>query len=228
MEKDSASIPSNPGSVTNGYYAFNGKLMLISLVILVAVCLIIAFFHSYARWVDQRRRHRSDYLVFNFGSGPDGESEGLDRSVIKSLRTVLYWSTDHVSPLECAVCLSELEDGELFRILPKCGHSFHVDCIDMWFDSHSNCPLCRAPVRFVDGRRIEPAKSVPETSYSWAGSSSGSLSTCDEVESQVGSSSSSFSPPPSDELGGITVELRRMNPKEVASGSDNSKGLEDR
>ncbi|KAH7511236.1 hypothetical protein FEM48_ZijujUnG0031800 [Ziziphus jujuba var. spinosa] len=26
-------------------------------------------------------------------------------------------------------------------------HAFHVQCIDAWFQSHSNCPLCRAPVR---------------------------------------------------------------------------------
>lgn len=32
------------------------------------------------------------------------------------------------------------------RCLPKCGHGFHVECIDMWLSSHSNCPICRAPI----------------------------------------------------------------------------------
>lgn len=48
--------------------------------------------------------------------------------------------------MDCAVCLSEFEEGETGRVLPKCNHSFHIDCIDMWFQSHSTCPLCRAPV----------------------------------------------------------------------------------
>lgn len=44
----------------------------------------------------------------------------------------------------CAVCLSEFEEGEELRTLPGCTHSFHVDCIDMWLYSHTNCPLCRS------------------------------------------------------------------------------------
>lgn len=42
------------------------------------------------------------------------------------------------------ICLSIFEDGDVGRSLPKCEHAFHVECIDMWLHSHSNCPLCRA------------------------------------------------------------------------------------
>lgn len=45
--------------------------------------------------------------------------------------------------VECVVCLSEFEEGEELRFLPKCGHCFHLDCIDMWLFSHTTCPLCR-------------------------------------------------------------------------------------
>ncbi|KAG6588064.1 RING-H2 finger protein ATL52, partial [Cucurbita argyrosperma subsp. argyrosperma] len=47
---------------------------------------------------------------------------------------------------ECAVCLSAFEDGEEVKKLPRCTHMFHAPCIDMWLYSHSDCPLCRAPV----------------------------------------------------------------------------------
>lgn len=47
---------------------------------------------------------------------------------------------------ECAVCLSVFEDGEEVRQLPRCNHSFHAPCIDMWLYSHFDCPLCRASV----------------------------------------------------------------------------------
>lgn len=46
--------------------------------------------------------------------------------------------------VECAVCLAEMCDGETGRLLPGCGHSFHVACIDRWFRANSTCPLCRA------------------------------------------------------------------------------------
>jgi hypothetical protein len=44
------------------------------------------------------------------------------------------------------VCLGEFSDGELLRLLPKCGHAFHVPCIDTWLRAHVNCPLCRSDV----------------------------------------------------------------------------------
>ncbi|KAL7096054.1 hypothetical protein ACP275_10G059900 [Erythranthe tilingii] len=47
---------------------------------------------------------------------------------------------------ECAVCLSVFEEGEELRQMPKCKHSFHAPCIDMWLYSHMDCPLCRSPV----------------------------------------------------------------------------------
>ncbi|KAI5346380.1 PREDICTED: RING-H2 finger [Prunus dulcis] len=43
----------------------------------------------------------------------------------------------------CAVCLTEIEEGEEFRTLPECMHSFHVPCIDKWLYSHPSCPICR-------------------------------------------------------------------------------------
>lgn len=46
---------------------------------------------------------------------------------------------------DCAVCITELAPGETARVLPRCGHAFHVDCVDMWLRSHSTCPLCRCP-----------------------------------------------------------------------------------
>jgi E3 ubiquitin-protein ligase ATL41 len=54
--------------------------------------------------------------------------------------------------VECAVCLSIVEDEEMMRLLPNCNHSFHVGCIDKWLASHSTCPICRTKVE----PRLEP------------------------------------------------------------------------
>ncbi|KAM3211789.1 hypothetical protein ACQJBY_065108 [Aegilops geniculata] len=45
--------------------------------------------------------------------------------------------------LLCAVCLEDVQGGEMVRQLPPCRHLFHVDCIDMWLHTHRTCPLCR-------------------------------------------------------------------------------------
>ncbi|KAM0882699.1 hypothetical protein ACQ4PT_032121 [Festuca glaucescens] len=46
----------------------------------------------------------------------------------------------------CAICLGEFVDGEKVRVLPRCGHGFHVRCVDAWLVSHGSCPTCRQPV----------------------------------------------------------------------------------
>jgi hypothetical protein len=43
----------------------------------------------------------------------------------------------------CAVCLEELRDGALVRMLASCKHYFHVECVDVWLLSHATCPVCR-------------------------------------------------------------------------------------
>jgi hypothetical protein len=77
---------------------------------------------------------------------------GLDEASMASLptRAVAKGETMH-----CAVCITELAAGETARVLPRCGHGFHVACVDMWLKSHSTCPLCRCPA--VDAPPMPPA-----------------------------------------------------------------------
>lgn len=91
------------------------------------------------------------------GGGPDGRGRGprfvfggpcngsgLDETAIVALPRREVAPGDPAA--DCAVCITELAAGEDARLLPRCGHSFHVDCVDMWLRSHSTCPLCRCPV----------------------------------------------------------------------------------
>lgn len=52
--------------------------------------------------------------------------------------------------MECAVCLSRFDDADVLRLLPRCRHAFHLDCVDRWLHSNASCPLCRSPIHADD------------------------------------------------------------------------------
>ncbi|PAN39834.1 hypothetical protein PAHAL_7G272000 [Panicum hallii] len=77
-------------------------------------------------------------------------STGLDEALISKITLCKYKRGDAlVHTTDCSVCLGEFRDGESLRLLPKCSHAFHQQCIDKWLKSHSNCPLCRSNITFI-------------------------------------------------------------------------------
>uniref|UniRef100_A0A0D3GKB2 RING-type E3 ubiquitin transferase n=1 Tax=Oryza barthii TaxID=65489 RepID=A0A0D3GKB2_9ORYZ len=83
------------------------------------------------------------------GGGGAGErrNSGVDRAVVESLPVFRFGALrGQKAGLECAVCLGRFEPTEALRLLPKCRHGFHVECVDTWLDAHSTCPLCRSRV----------------------------------------------------------------------------------
>ncbi|CAE6055810.1 unnamed protein product [Arabidopsis arenosa] len=135
-------------------YALNGKIMLSSVIVLFVAIIMILCFHSYARWLFRRQnrriRRRIRAHLRTLSASP--RDQALDPAVLDKIPIFVYSSNSKNPPPpeekeECSVCLSEFEEEDEGRLLPKCGHSFHVDCIDTWFRSRSTCPLCRAPVQ---------------------------------------------------------------------------------
>ncbi|XP_010449869.2 PREDICTED: RING-H2 finger protein ATL2-like [Camelina sativa] len=121
-------------------FVINSKIILTATIIILFIVLFMIFLHHYSRR-SNLNRHVGDpsttAVVTTHG--------GLNPSVIKSLPEFTFSATAQTA-MECGVCLSELEDNETCRVLPNCSHTFHIDCIDMWFHSHSTCPLCRSLV----------------------------------------------------------------------------------
>ncbi|KAI5683916.1 hypothetical protein M9H77_05144 [Catharanthus roseus] len=73
-------------------------------------------------------------------------NKGLKKKVLQSLPKYIYDSTSAnggTKSADCAICLAEYADGDEIRVLPQCGHGFHIHCIDTWLGSHSSCPSCR-------------------------------------------------------------------------------------
>ena len=82
---------------------------------------------------------------FSSGGNSTPANKGLKKKILNSLPKFAYSADQHAERLsdDCAICLSEFLVGEEIRVLPQCGHGFHVSCIDTWLGSHSSCPSCR-------------------------------------------------------------------------------------
>ena len=151
-------------------YAISGMIMVGAIVGVIVIVVLMACFHMFSRWYSHRvrrqrrrqrrrlgRRRRASNIVFRVDHIPatvrTGKNRRLEVSVRNSLPNFVYSKVTHKEDLDCAVCLSEFEEDETGRVLPNCHHSFHTECIDMWFHSHSTCPVCRAKVGPFDPTR---------------------------------------------------------------------------
>ncbi|OIW14773.1 hypothetical protein TanjilG_05394 [Lupinus angustifolius] len=70
-------------------------------------------------------------------------NKGVNKKVLRSLPKLTATAEYAVKLSDCAICLTEFAAGEEIRVLPHCGHGFHVTCIDTWLKSNSSCPSCR-------------------------------------------------------------------------------------
>ena len=59
----------------------------------------------------------------------------------------------------CIICLAEYEEKDVLRVLPYCGHDFHMACIDLWLEQNSTCPVCR--ISLVDNPDSEHTAPPP-------------------------------------------------------------------
>ncbi|GMN43616.1 hypothetical protein TIFTF001_012808 [Ficus carica] len=141
------------------------KVTLAAVSSLFAVTLLVILFFLYMKYRQNRRqqRRRIDFvsrLISSHTNASNSNSDsapsdhpshknavgGLDPTVINSLPEFVYKPSAAEEALECSVCLAVVTEEAKVRLLPNCGHVFHVDCVDMWLGSHSTCPLCRAEV----------------------------------------------------------------------------------
>ncbi|XP_062217322.1 RING-H2 finger protein ATL80-like [Phragmites australis] len=109
------------------------------IVLAAAVCFRRAFANGYAA---AAVGENSDVAVANGGRC------GLAPSALAAIPKLAYRRSAVAGAgwLQCAICLAVVRDGEAVRLLPACGHQFHVECIDLWLRSHATCPLCRRDV----------------------------------------------------------------------------------
>ncbi|XP_058068052.1 RING-H2 finger protein ATL43 [Magnolia sinica] len=134
-------------------------------------------------------------------------NSGIDRVVIESLPVFRFSSLrGQKEGLECAVCLNRFEPAEVLRLLPKCKHAFHVECVDTWLDAHSTCPLCRYRVDPEDVLLVEEAEPISKPEE-------------ETGEEKAGKANRSRTGTPQLQTGFIRVSGRHSSAGEKSSGS---------
>ncbi|PIN07127.1 hypothetical protein CDL12_20309 [Handroanthus impetiginosus] len=148
-----AAQPGSPGNENGNQqypnYARFSPSMAIIIVVLIAALFFMGFFSIYIRHCsDSSGSASSIRRALSMRARRAAAARGLDPSVIETFPTFSYSEVkDHKigkGTLECAVCLNEFEENDTLRLLPKCDHVFHPECIDAWLESHVTCPVCRA------------------------------------------------------------------------------------
>ncbi|XP_057760096.1 RING-H2 finger protein ATL70-like [Arachis stenosperma] len=95
---------------------------------------------------------------------------GIDEESLVSYPKLLYSEAKKLKKNDstcacCSICLADYKGSDMLRVLPDCGHQFHIKCIDPWLRLHPTCPLCRTspvptplstplPPRFIPQRFI--------------------------------------------------------------------------
>lgn len=141
-----------PSSTVSSLNNMVSPTILLIIIILAIIFFISGLLHLLVRFLPRPLyRDPDDFNDATALQGPLQQlfhlhDSGVDQSFIDTLPIFSYKSIIGVknSPFDCAVCLCEFFSEDKLRLLPKCSHAFHMDCIDTWLLSHSTCPLCRS------------------------------------------------------------------------------------
>ncbi|KAL6124684.1 hypothetical protein ACLB2K_077196 [Fragaria x ananassa] len=154
--------PSEFGDSSEEGSGINFSPLIIALIGIVASAFILVTYYTI---ISKYCRRRTGARDIDREANPNtvneswqGSNTGMEESLIKSITVHKFKKNDGVvEGTDCSVCLSEFQENESLRLLPKCSHAFHVPCIDAWLKSHSSCPLCRSNIAAPAIALVPPA-----------------------------------------------------------------------
>jgi len=88
--------------------------------------------------------------AFDPQNGGHKQQRAAKSSLMSELSHKVFSKKDEEEGLNsCAVCQEEYQEGCEVVEAP-CGHLFHENCLQPWFQSHNSCPMCRYEVETDD------------------------------------------------------------------------------
>jgi hypothetical protein len=76
----------------------------------------------------------------------------LEPVIVRPTQTQIAETTEvstastHITD-NCTICQDDFPSGSQIRKIRHCGHQFHKNCIDQWFERNVRCPVCRHDIR---------------------------------------------------------------------------------
>ncbi|KAL3518040.1 hypothetical protein ACH5RR_020629 [Cinchona calisaya] len=142
----------------------HGIVIIAILVLSIVVLITILFFHFLRQYrqLSSSRGGTSSSITNAVGVGVavqttrnNNTSKGLDEATINSFPIFLHSSLSSTTTLvvgenytnnnnECSICLGGFEENDRIKVIPRCMHVFHCECVDKWLQNQASCPLCRS------------------------------------------------------------------------------------
>ncbi|KAJ8763707.1 hypothetical protein K2173_003179 [Erythroxylum novogranatense] len=97
----------------------------------------------YMGWLSE---FENSYIGHIDSQGDNSCSRGLSQDHIQRLPEFKFHSANNITEHCCLICLEDCTDGDMMRKTPRCGHVFHLCCLDNWLTINGSCPLCRTCV----------------------------------------------------------------------------------
>ena len=86
--------------------------------------------------------NRNQLPIFEFYNLQEYEPPDLSIHDLNQNSSVSIYLRGSNTPERCSICYEYIRSFEIVRKL-SCGHQFHQKCVDKWFETKDNCPLCR-------------------------------------------------------------------------------------
>ncbi|KAK9678797.1 hypothetical protein RND81_11G233600 [Saponaria officinalis] len=146
--------------------------------VFIAIVFTVIFLNYIQRCI-QSQRNSSNLPLYNNNNNNNNNNSNNSRNspnfpqnrplsndsplylfVLNSIPSAPYKSNSQLEKdvESCAICLGEFEKGEIVRVLPKCRHVYHEECIDKWLLRALHCPICRE--RVVDFQQHHRKNSI--------------------------------------------------------------------
>jgi hypothetical protein len=96
-----------------------------------------------------------------FGHLPNGFMEPV---VIRPSQAQIDAGSTRTFPGEdtvCAICQDAIPVNQMARRLNACSHTFHISCIDQWFQRDVRCPTCRHDIRESGAQEQQQQQEAP-------------------------------------------------------------------
>ncbi|KAJ4970101.1 hypothetical protein NE237_003200 [Protea cynaroides] len=133
----------------NKDFQFHGRTLLF--IIFFTLFLLFTLLCLYARWLYRYHRRSATATAAAASAStshqttPPIRSVGLDPATVDSLPIILHHSSiSSADETQCSICITTFKEQENVKVLPRCSHAFHPECVDKWLSTQSSCPLCRA------------------------------------------------------------------------------------